>query len=172
MGIAPTNDVAAPFLARLGLFLARFCLSSWIGAATLFVIVGVTEVTRGNFDAKTKDVLVALRFPAFYLCGVTLVSLGLLGAWVAGNSDLFPRKRRISTLFLLVIVLAIMAVDYVSVYQPLLQMVTPPGQPKSAQFVTYHSASKWINLTGLVICLIAAVLVNWPANPLRRIEQQ
>ncbi|MEI8018778.1 MAG: hypothetical protein WCH39_11315 [Schlesneria sp.] len=171
MGI-PSNDSNTSFLARLGLFLARFCLSAWIGAASLFVIVGVTEVTRGNFDLKTKDVLVALRFPAFYLCGVTLVSLGLLGAWVAGNSDLFPRKRRITTLVLLAIVLAVIAVDYATIYLPLLQMVTPPGQPKSDRFVTYHTASKWINLTGLVFCMIAAVLVNWPASPPRRIERQ
>lgn len=169
MGIA-SNDVDAPFVARIGLFLARFCLSAWIGAATLFVIVGVTEVTRANFDSRTKDVLVAVRFPAFYVCGATLVSLGLIGTWFAGNSALFPRNRRISTLVLLVIVLTVMAVDYFSIYQPLLQMVTPPGQSKPAQFVTYHSASKWINLTGLIFCFMATALVNWPTNPPRRVE--
>ena len=108
MGNAP-NDVDVPFLARFGLFLARFCLSAWIGAATLFVIVGVTEVTRGNFNSTTKDILVAVRFPAFYVCGVTLVSLGFYGTWFAGNSALFPRNRRISTFVLLVIVLSLMA---------------------------------------------------------------
>jgi hypothetical protein len=171
MGTSP-NDVDFPLVARVGLFLARFCLSAWIGAATLFVIVGVTEVTRGQFDLKTKDVLVAIRFPAFYTCGVTLVTLGVLGTWVAGNSTVFTRKRRISTLVLLVIVLSSMAVDYFSIYQPLLQMVTPPGQPKTSRFVTYHSASKWINLMGLFVCLIATVLVNWPAYPTRDNERQ
>ena len=163
MGNAP-NDVDVPFLARFGLFLARFCLSAWIGAATLFVIVGVTEVTRGNFNSTTKDILVAVRFPAFYVCGVTLVSLGFYGTWFAGNSALFPRNRRISTFVLLVIVLSLMAVDYISIYQPLVQMVTPPGQTKPAQFVAYHSASKWINLIGLIFCSMATVLVNWPPN--------
>ena len=171
MGIAP-SVIDAPFLARIGLFLARFCLSAWIGAATLFVIVGVTEVTRGNFDSTTKDVLVAVRFPAFYVCGATLVALGLLGAWVAGNSEIFPWKRRISTLVLLAIVLSAMAMDYFTIYLPLLQMVTPPGQPKPARFVAYHSASKWINLIGLILCFIATALVNWPTNPVRRIERQ
>ena len=167
-----SNDVIAPFVSRVGLLFARFCLSAWVGAATLFVIVGVTEVTRGNFDLKTKDILVALRFPAFYVCGMTLVSLGLLGTWFAGNSDSFSRKRRIITLVLLVIVLSVMAVDYFSIYQPLVQMVTPPGQPKTTRFVTYHLASKWINLFGLIVCFIASVLVNWPTNPPSRIDQQ
>ena len=171
MGNAP-NDVDVPFPARFGLFLVRFCLSAWIGAATLFVIVGVTEVTRGNFDSKTKDVLVAIRFPAFYVCGATLVSLGLIGAWFAGNSAIFSRYRRITTFVLLVIVLLIMAVDYFLIYQPLLQMVTPPGQPKTARFVTYHTASKWINLIGLTVCFIATSLVNWPTSPPNGIESK
>ena len=165
------NDANASFLARIGLFLARFCLSAWIGAATLFVIVGVTEVTRGNFDSTTKDVLVAVRFPAFYACGATLVSLGLFGAWIAGNSELFPGKRRISALVLLVLVLSIMAVDYFSIYLPLVQMVTPPGQPRAARFVAHHSASKWINLFGLILCFIATALVNWPTTPSRCTER-
>ena len=171
MGIAP-NDANVSFLTRIGLFLARFCLSAWIGAATLFVIVGVREVTRANFDSTTKDVLVAVRFPAFYVCGATLVSLGLLGTWFAGNSALFPRNRRISTLVLLVIVLFVMALDYFSIYLPLVQMVTPPGQPKPARFVAYHSASKWINLIGLIFCFVATALVNWPTNPPRCFERQ
>ncbi len=171
MGIVP-NDADASFLAQIGLFLARFCLSAWIGAATLFVIVGVREVTRANFDSTTKDVLVAVRFPAFYVCGATLVSLGLLGTLLADNSALFPKYRRTSTLVLLVIVLSVMAVDYFSIYLPLVQMVTPPGQPKPARFVVYHTASKWINLVGLIFCFIATALVNWPTNPPRCIERQ
>jgi hypothetical protein len=170
MGNGPGN-VDIPFLARFGLFLARFCLPAWVGAATLFVIVGVTEVTRGNFDSTTKDVLVAVRFPAFYVCGATLISLALIGTWFAGSSALFPGNRRIGTLVLLLMVVTLMAVDYISIYLPLVQMVTPPGKPKSDEFVTYHTASKWINLIGLFFCLIATALVNWPANPPSSIER-
>lgn len=149
--------------ARLGLALARFCINAWIGAAALFVVVGIIEVTRGGFDAVTKDRLVALRFPAFYLFGGSLIGLGGIGTWLAGSGSGLPRRRRIATLSLLVVVAMLMIVDYVSIYQPLLQMVTPPGQSKAASFVTYHSASKWINLTGLLICLAASFLVDWPA---------
>lgn len=149
-------------LPRWGLFLARFCTSAWIGAATLFVIVGITEVTRAGFDSVTKDSLVSVRFPAFYFCGAVLVSIAWLGTFLAGKSTELPTRSRVATLMLLSFVLAAMAVDYVWIYQPLLQMVTPPGQAKPASFGSYHAASKWINLVGLAVCLVAATLVNWP----------
>lgn len=153
------------FLPRLGLFLARFCSSAWIGAATLFVIVGVTEVTRGEFDSSVKDRLVAIRFPSFYVCGAVLVGTATLGSVLAGHSDAFPKHRRIAAIAGLAAVLAIMAVDYVWIYLPLLGMVTPPGQTKPASFRNYHEASKWINLAGLAICLLVTLLINWPTKP-------
>ena len=152
------------FLSRVGLFLARFCTSAWVGAASLFVIVGVTEVTRGGFDSTTKDLLVSVRFPAFYFCGTVLLSVAWLGAWIAGNSDVFPRRRRWISLVLLVVILVAMWVDYVWIYQPLLQMVTPPGQAKPASFAHYHEASKRMNLAGLTLCLVATWIVNWPES--------
>ena len=162
----PASEVpASRFLPRIGLLLARFCPSAWIGAASLFVIVGVAEVTRPGFDATTKDVLVAVRFPAYYVCGAVLVTLGGVGAWLAGNSAAFPVRRRIGSLVLLAAALACMTIDYVWIYQPLLQMVTPPGQAKPASFIRYHEASKQINLTELLICLTAAGLANWPSRP-------
>lgn len=160
-------DVRTSFLSRWGLFLARFCTSAWIGAATLFVIVGITEVTRGGFDSSTKDSLVAIRFPAFYGCGAVLVSAAWLGTLLAGKTSALSSRSRFLTLILLALVLVAMVIDYVWIYQPLLQMVTPPGQTKPAHFRQYHDASKWINLAGLGLCLIASVLVNWPGNPCR-----
>jgi len=149
---------------RCGLFLARFCIAAWIGAATLFVVVGVREVTRGAFDAATKDTLVAIRFPAFYVFGSALVGAGWLGTILAGRSAQLPRGRRLVSLILLFCVLILMAVDYLWIYQPLLQMVTPPGQAKPSTFVAYHDASKWINLGELALCLVVAMLINFPAR--------
>ena len=79
-----SDEIPTRFLPRMGLFLARFSTSAWIGAATLFVVVGVTEVTRGGFDSTTKDLLVTVRFPAFYVCGTGLVGVGWLYTTVAG----------------------------------------------------------------------------------------
>jgi hypothetical protein len=159
---AVTVGTPAKARQRAGLFLARFCVSAWIGAASLFVVVGVIEVTRGGFDSATKDALVALRFPAFYVFGVTLVSLTLLGTWLAGNTPTFKFNRRALAITSLIVVLVLMAVDYFWIFQPLLQMVTPPGATKPVTFVGYHEASKWINLVELFFCLLAAIVVNWP----------
>jgi hypothetical protein len=161
MGLA-SNETRVGYRPRIGLFLARFCTSAWIGAATLFVIVGVKEVTRAGFDSATKDALVAVRFPAYYVCGAVLICVGWLGTWVASHSANFPKLRRISSLLLLSLVLSLMFADYIWIYQPLLQMVTPPGQAKPASFMTLHEASKWMNLVELMLCLVAATLLNWP----------
>ena len=156
---------SAGFVCRCGLFLARFCASAWIGAASLFVVVGITEVTRGGFDSTTKDQLVAIRFPAFYLFGATLVGIAWVGTCLAGSSAQLPARRRMVVVCLLTITLVVMAVDYFGVYLPLLQMVSPPGRTKTSEFELYHQASKWINLASLLICLMGTVLLNWPTNP-------
>ena len=170
MGYSPA-EAPQGFLATFSLFVARFCTSAWIGAATLFVIVGVTEITRGGFDTVTKDMLVSVRFPAYYLSGATLICCGWLGGFFAGHSTAFPRSRRISVLILLTLVLGIMAVDYVLIYLTLLRMVVPPGQAKPSSFIQYHEASKWINLAGLTLCLAAATLLQWPTSPRSEPEQ-
>lgn len=151
-------------LQHLGLFLARFCTSAWIGAATLFVIVGVAEVTRGGFDSTVKDSLVAIRFPAFYCFGAALVGTALVGTLLVRDTALLRNHRRILAAGLLFIVIAIMAIDYVWIYLPLLAMVTPPGAAKPASFRSYHESSKWVNLAGLAICLAATLLINWPCT--------
>ena len=149
---------------RAALFLARFCSSAWIGAATLFVIVGVREVTRGGFDAATKDTLVALRFPVFYLAGVILIGTALVGTCLAAKCVELSKRRRTISLFALLVVLAVMALDYRFVYQPLLEMVTPPGVEKPSDFKRYHDTSKYVNLLGLTMTFVSAVALNWPSR--------
>lgn len=48
---------------------ARFALSAWVGAAALFVVVGIKEVRGSEFDSVTRDLLVGLRFPSYYTFG-------------------------------------------------------------------------------------------------------
>ena len=128
----------------------------------MFVIVGIREVTYGGFDAATKDTLVALRFPAYYLAGATLVGAAWLGTCLATTHVELTSRRRAVALLSLLAVLAVMALDYRFVYQPLLAMVTPPGVEKDSAFMPYHQASKYVNLLGLILCLVASVTLNWP----------
>lgn len=149
---------------RAALFMARFCSSAWIGAATLFVIVGVLEVTRGGFDSTTKDVLVGIRFPPFYATGTILVGLAWVGACLAEyHPELTARRRAISILSLLA-VLALIFIDYNWIYAPLAAMVNPPGQAKPMDFIKLHEASKYFNLAGLALSWIAAIALNLPSK--------
>jgi hypothetical protein len=143
------------------LFVARFCSSAWLGAATLFVIVGIREVTRGGFDSATRDMLVTLRFPAYYVTGAILVGAAWLGTCLATKQSELTSRRRTIAYFSLLAALAVMALDYRFVYQPLLAMVTPPGIVKPSTFTQYHEASKYMNLLGLMLCLAASIALNW-----------
>jgi len=69
----PVCDNTRVEMSRVPLMLARFLLSAWFGAATLFVIIGVREVRFVGFDSAMRDQLVLLRFPAYYACGFTLL---------------------------------------------------------------------------------------------------
>lgn len=141
---------------RAALLLARFLLSAWFGAATLFVIIGVREVRFSGFDSPIRDQLVLLRFPAFYLCGFATLgsaaaSLVLLLCW---------GLRRPGTWFaaaLTALALALMAYDYPCVYLRLAKMVTPPGQVRPADFRPLHQWSETINGVELG-CVLAAAL--------------
>lgn len=149
---------------RAALFLARFCTSAWIGAATLFVVVGVIEVTRGGFDVTTKDTLVGLRFPPFYRAGMILTGLAWLGACLADRHPQLPQRRRAFAILSLLAVFALLVIDFRWIYAPLYGMVNPPGQAKPASFVTYHHVSKYINFAGLIFAWVAAIALNWPAR--------
>ena len=149
-------------MSRSALFIARFCSSAWIGAAVLFVVVGIREITLGDFDATIGDRLVALRFPAFYFTGVTLVALSWLGAFWAGQETELTQRRRLIALGALLAVSIVMALDYFWIYVPLSGMMVPPGQRKPVSFTRFHEAAKYVNLLGLTLCFAASVALNWP----------
>lgn len=136
--------------------IARFALSAWVGAAVLFVVVGVQEVRSPHISSTTRDVLVALRFPAFYWCGFVLVGTTLLALFGSAWTGQTRQRRDAYLASGLVVALLIMVVDYFWVYLPLLDMVSPPGKPRPASFVDYHSMSKWLNFAALFVCSIVA----------------
>lgn len=140
---------------KLGLALARFSISAWIGAAVLFVIVGVREVTTPEFTSEIKDRLVTLRFPAYYITGASLTVTAAVATAIAGLGD----KSRGLRLALIGLALAgaVMAIDYVWIYSPLAAMVTPPGQPRTLAFVTLHHWSMRINTIHLLVCMAVAI---------------
>ena len=144
------------------LVLIRFCLSAWVGAAVIFVITGVQDVTFKPFDSLVRDQLISLHFPVYYTIAWVLLVGSFLGCLGIRKRIGISRRRSNLILCLVVIVLSISLIDYFWIYSPLEAMITPPGSPRPAEFHSYHQASKYINSLIILLSLIAAVLVNLP----------
>ena len=151
-------------MSRFALLIARFASSAWVGAAVLFVINGVRQATSGQFDSMVADQLVVLRFPAYYVMGFSLVGAAWLGSACTGKQFSFRRRGAVLGLFGLALV--VMLFDYLVVYLPLAEMITPPGKPRPQEFQTLHQSSKVINSVDVGLVLLGALLVSWP----RRVE--
>ena len=148
------------------LCLARFSSAAWVGAATLFVVVAVGQVTSRQFESEVTDRLAALRFPPYYVFGFTLVGTSLAGTLI-GGSLLGCRGRQVTAAISLLVALGLMTADYIAIYQPLIRMITPPGSERPPEFERYHQFSEIINTVGLAFVLGAAFLLNWPAKRCR-----
>ncbi len=138
--------------------LARFALSAWVGAAVLFVVSGISEVRSAELDSFTRDVLVTLRFPAFYVFGFSLVGLAGMSLFLSALLCVQKRRTRFLQAGVVLVILLLMAGDYHWIFHPLVEMITPPGQSRPSEFINYHKASKWINLCSIALC---ALMAGW-----------
>jgi hypothetical protein len=155
---------------RLLVLWSRFAFSGWVMAAALFVVTGVREVTHAGFDSLVRDQLVTLRFPAYYAFGFTLVGSGLaamiLGYWLT-KSTTGCNQQGCGCIrwpaFLGLAALCLMSVDYVWVYLPLEEMITPPGKPRTPDFIALHKWSMYGNLVHVGLALLTAWCLCWPS---------
>ncbi len=147
---------------KLFLFIARFSITAWLGAAILFVVLTVMEILSGQFDSIVLDSLVLLRFPIYYAFTFTLLAISL----AAGIACWFGSKGKICKLFtvLVAVSLLILTGDYFWVYRPLEAMLTPLGVPRSPDFPFYHKLTEALNSVAMLINLIAACRINWPGK--------
>ncbi len=155
---------------RFGLAAARLAATAWVGAAALFVVTAVREVTHPGFDSATKDQLALLRFPAYYVFGFALIGVAVVAATFAtichrsreGRQSLSGWRLLAAALGLLVVAGGIMAVDYAAVYRPMASLITPPGRAHDSRFQTYHQVSVWLNTSQVALTAAAAVLLCIP----------
>ena len=147
---------------HLGLFAARLALPAWVGAAVLFVINGVRLVTSGAFDSVGRDHIALVRFPAYYLVGATLMGLSLVGLLLARGVMGLPHRRWVTAFGLTLLACGAMLGDYVFVYLPLAEMISPPGSPRPAHFLVLHRASEIVNVIQVGLCFAAAVIAALP----------
>lgn len=149
---------------RTCLTLARLCSAMWIGAALLFVLTSITEQTQPAFNAATRDRLALIRFPWYYATGATLL---ILSAGGAGVVAIRCRMGRVATLCL-VAALTVMAGDYLFVYGPLRESLTPPGSDRTATFERLHVWSERVNSAGFLLAATAAMLLCATRDEQRR----
>lgn len=149
-------------MSHLALLIARFASSAWVGAAVLFVINGVQQATSGQFESMITDQLVVLRFPAYYVMGFCLVGAAWIGTAICGVQLSF--RRRGAVLGLLGLALVVMLFDYLVVYLPLAEMITPPGKPRPQGFQTLHHWSKIVNALDVGLVFLGALLLSWPSR--------
>lgn len=135
----------------------RFALSAWVGAATLFVITGILEVRLPELEPATKNQLAAIRFPAYYAVGFTLVGASALCALALRKRSL-PRGKGTAIVVLLGVVLLLMVADWFFVFQPLLGLMELPEARDLPEFATYHGWSKYLNFASVGLCLVTAIL--------------
>ncbi len=147
---------------------ARVLLSSWIGAAVLFVVNGVRLVTHPAFSTIDRNNLALIRFPAYYVCGVCMLGGAMVALLIRAVCQK-PRRREVCVLLLIAAALGLMAWDYVQVYRPLAELITPPDRPRGPEFDELHHRSVVINGFGLALAACAAIAVSWPGmlNPER-----
>ncbi|MGI9515638.1 MAG: hypothetical protein ACR2NP_01215 [Pirellulaceae bacterium] len=148
---------------QLGLTLARLCLAGWVVAAVLFVLTSVAEQTSSHFESLDRDVLALLRFPWFYRFGFALLGLGLVGGLLCGAWSGWSRHRY-AFVVLVVMALLLLTIDYFFIYGPLWGMLDPPGQPRTPDFTSYHTASRRINEMGLLFSTLAAIVICLPES--------
>jgi hypothetical protein len=140
----------------------RFSLCAWVGAASLFVVTGVREVTLTDFDAATKNLLAATRFPAYYAFGFTLVAVSAIAGFALILLERQSRRRNTAMLSLVVLALIVMYVDHRFIYEPLEAMMLEPEGRLRPEFWTYHQWSKYINCVSVGACMVAALISVWP----------
>ena len=145
---------------HLCLTLSRFALSAWVGAACLFIVTTLQDVHSPDLDSVDKAEIAVQRFPVYYNFAFSLLGTALVLA-VCGLHRV-TGLRKYTILLLVLLPVALTAIDYVWVYKPLEAMTANVEQARPAQFVDLHSASKWINTVQVSASVIAALALCWP----------
>ena len=140
----------------------RFSLCAWVGAATLFVVTGVREVTMTDFDATTKNLLAVIRFPAYYVFGFTLVAVAGISTFGLLLTNKEARRRKVVILSLAIVSLLVMWIDHRFIYQPLETMMLEPEGRLHPDFFKYHQWSKYINCVSVGAALVASFVSACP----------
>lgn len=148
----------------------RFLLAAWVGAAALFVITSVAEQTTASFESVTRDQLAVVRFPLYYRFGFASVIAAFgssVVAFLTANGT--DRRKWLVVAVIVGISGLLMLADFRMIYQPLEDLITPPGQARTPDFITLHTQSRWANQVHVGLIMFAAIVsclsLNGKSNP-------
>ncbi|MEO1999181.1 MAG: hypothetical protein ABGZ17_28375 [Planctomycetaceae bacterium] len=149
---------------RIGITISRTATTAWAGAAVIFVLTAIREVTAPEFDSVVKSQLALLRFPIYYVMAAVCLSFGIAGASLALIAERRYRKQLLVFLGLAVTAAAMMVVDFMFIYRPLQEMTSILDRARPAEFHRYHQLSRTINAVDVGLCWLAAMVINWPVS--------
>ncbi len=152
-------------LAPICVLALRLSLAGWVGSAVLYVVTSVAEQTSPDFDSRIRDQLATIRFPLYYLFGGIMLLLALISGLASIVCCRGCIRKRVTAAFVFTMLSAAgAAADYVWVYQPLQQLISPPGQARDQRFINLHNWSRHANEVHLTLAMIAAVLACLPSR--------
>ncbi|MFO1022358.1 MAG: hypothetical protein U0903_16935 [Planctomycetales bacterium] len=147
--------------------LCRICITAWVGAAVLFVMVAIKPVRSPALDSLTKSRLVIELFPGYYTIGFSLLIVGVLAGLITWTAPTSGRAYRAGVILALLGLLA-MTVDWFTIYKPLEQMIhvqLSEGTAPPAEFRSYHIASWIINAVSVGLCALAVPCLHRNKQP-------
>lgn len=151
------------FFATASVTLTRLSLCFWVGGAILYVITSVAEQRSPEFDSVIRDHLATIRFPLYYVFGWGCLGIAFVTSLVAVVTNAANlRRRMLAVLGLTFISTGIAIFDYQFVYNPLQELITPPGKARTQEFTALHDRSRIINEVHLSVALVAAVIACLP----------
>lgn len=147
---------------RIGILVARTATTAWAGAAVMFVLTSIREVTSPDLDSLVKSQLALLRFPIYYQVAAVCLLAGIAGGGLALMADRMHRRRLALFLGLAAAAAIMMIVDWLYIYGPLQQMTSMVSAARPADFHRFHQWSLGINAVDVGLCWIAAAVINCP----------
>ena len=144
------------------LAILRLALTSWV-AISIFFVTLVVELRQWPYipdDAKLEHPKVL--FPIYYRFEFALLIPAAICGCAALWNNRLSRGRRIATLQLVIIALALAIWDYSLIYQRLVELMTVASTPFPPEFHALHKMSRRLNEAMVVASVVAGILALIP----------
>ncbi|WP_459556139.1 hypothetical protein [Lacunimicrobium album] len=151
-------------MSRFALMMSRFLVTSWVGAAGIFIWVTVMLAISPDLDSIAKDKVALIRFPIIYQFSFYVLVPAYVFHLISFRAMRPCFTRWVIAAFTIPFLVMLGTVDYFNVYLPIADMIDPPGMVRPMQFHDYHDASERMGGMMFVLGLLTALMLNWPVK--------